>query len=74
MSESLVIIRTFGNLVDADEAQVELLTAGIHSLLFSDDSMSLHPNALPGDGVALAVLHRDVTLAEAALMVEPPLA
>ena len=74
MSDSLVIIRTFGNSVDADEAQVELLTAGIHSLLFSDESMSMHPDALPGDGVALAVLYRDVTLAEAALMVKPPLA
>jgi hypothetical protein len=74
MSESLVIIRTFGNLLDADEAQVELLTAGIYSLLFSDNSMSLHPDALPGDGVALAVHHRDVTLAEAALTVRPPLA
>jgi hypothetical protein len=74
MSESLVIIRTFGNLLDADEAQVELLTAGIYSLLFSDDSMSLHPDALPGDGVALAVHHRDVSLAEAALTVKPHLA
>ena len=74
MSESLVIIRTFGNLLDADDAQVELLTAGIYSLLFSDDSMSLHPNSRPGDGVALAVHHRDVTLAEAALTVKPHLA
>jgi hypothetical protein len=74
MSESLVIIRTFGNLLDADYAQVELLTAGIHSLLFTDDSMTLHPNASPGDGVALAVHHRDVTLAEAALTVKPHLA
>ena len=74
MSESLVIIRTFGNLLEADDAQVELLTAGIHSLLFSDDSRSVHPNALPGDAVALAVHHRDVTLAEAALMVKTHLA
>lgn len=73
MSEGLVIIRTFGNLVDADDAQVELLTAGIHSLLFSDDSMSLHPNSPPGDAVALAVHNRDVTLAEAALTIKPRL-
>ena len=70
MSDSLVIIRTFGNLVDADEAQVELLRAGVHCLLFSDDSMSMHPNSLPGDGVALAVHNRDVMLAEATLAVE----
>ena len=74
MSESLVIIRTFGNLVEADDAQVELLTAGIHSLLFTDESMILHPNLLPGDGVALAVHHRDVSLAEAALTIKPHLA
>jgi len=74
MSESLVVIRTFGNLLDADYAQVELLTAGIYSLLFTDESITLHPNTRPGDGVALAVHHRDVSLAEAALTVKPHLA
>lgn len=74
MSESLVIIRTFGNLVEADDAQVELLTAGIHSLVFTDASMTLHPNLLPGDGIALAVHNRDVSLAEAALTIKPHLA
>ena len=74
MSESLVVIRTFGNLLDADYAQVELLTAGFYSLLFTDESITLHPNTRPGDGVALAVHHRDVSLAEAALTVKPHLA
>jgi hypothetical protein len=74
MSENLVIIRTFGNHLDADEAQVELLRAGIHCLLFSDESMTLHPNTAPGDGIALAVHQRDVNLADAALTVKPRMA
>jgi hypothetical protein len=74
MSENLVIIRTFGNLLDADEAQVELLSAGIHSLLFTDESFVLHPNTAPGDGIALAVHQRDVGLADAALTPKPRMA
>ena len=73
MSESLVVIRTFGNLLDADDAQVELLTAGIHSLLFTDEASSREVSSSPGDGIALAVHQRDVDLAEAALTAKPPL-
>jgi hypothetical protein len=73
MSESLVVIRTFGNLVDADDAQVELLTAGIYSLLFTDESTTLHPTNPPGHGIALAVHERDVDLAESALTAKPHL-
>ena len=73
MSESLVVIRTFGNLLDADDAQVELLTAGIYSLLFTDGAGS--PGVAPALGleIALAVHQRDVDLAEAALTARPPL-
>ena len=71
MSESLVVIRTFGNLLDADEAQVELLSAGIYSLLFTDESASLHPNTAAGHGIALAVHNRDVHLAESVLIPKP---
>jgi hypothetical protein len=67
MSESLVVIRTFGNLLDADEAQIELLMAGVYSLLYSDDSSVIHPSTPPGQGIALAVHQRDVELAEVAL-------
>lgn len=73
MSESLVVIRTFGNLLDADDAQVELLTAGIHSLLFTDEASSLDVKTTPARGISLAVHHRDVDLAEAALTAKPPL-
>ena len=73
MSETLVVIRTFGNLLDADEAQVELLTAGIYSLLFTDEAGSLDAASPPGHGIALAVHQRDVDLAEAALTAKPPL-
>jgi len=70
MSESLVIIRTFGEYLDADEAQVELLSAGIYSLLFSDGTPSV---AQPRNnaGIALAVHRRDADIAEAVLVARP---
>ena len=71
MSESLVVIRTFGNLIEADDAQVELLSAGIYSLLFTDETASLHPSSPPGHGIALAVHNRDVHLAESVLTPKP---
>jgi hypothetical protein len=71
MSDSLVVIRTFGTLLDADDAQIELLMAGIYSLLYWDDSAVIHPGAAPGQGIALAVHQRDVELAEAALSARP---
>lgn len=66
MSESLMVIRTYGNLLSADEAQIELLSAGIYSLLFSDDSASLDGTG-PEDAIALAVHRRDADIAEALL-------
>jgi hypothetical protein len=65
MSESLVVIRTFGNLVQADEAQIELLNAGIYSLLLSDDTFQIDSSS--PDGIALAVHKRDADVAYAVL-------
>ena len=65
MSEALVVIRTFGNLLQADEAQIELLSAGIQSLLLSHESVPISGAA--GDGVALAVHRRDADVASAVL-------
>jgi hypothetical protein len=70
MSESLVIIRTFGEYLDADEAQVELLSAGIYSLLFTDDAASTPP-MMSAQGIALAVHSRDADIAEAVLVARP---
>jgi hypothetical protein len=67
MSESLVVIRTFGSLLQADEAQIELLNAGIYSLLLSDDSTRKPPSIVPIDPVALAVHQRDAEVADAVL-------
>jgi hypothetical protein len=67
MSESLVVIRTFGNLLQADEAQIELLNAGIYSLLLSDDTFQLDSRSESYDGVALAVHRRDADVACALL-------
>lgn len=66
MSESLVVIRTFGDLLHADEAQIELLNAGIYSLLMSDDNISLDPPS-GTDAIALAVHRRDADVASAVL-------
>jgi hypothetical protein len=65
MSDSLVVIRNFGNLLQADEAQIELLNAGIYSLLMSDETGI---DALNGRyGIALAVHRRDAEVAHAVL-------
>ena len=69
MSESLVIIRTFDEYMDADEAQVELLSAGIYSLLFTEESAI--PAAPSSQGIALAVHARDADIAEAVLVARP---
>ena len=71
-SESLVVIRTFGDLIQADEAQVALMTAGIYALIFTDESVSLRPDLPPGQGIALAVHQRDMMLAEQALFAVTP--
>jgi len=67
MSESLVVIRTFDDLPAADDAQVDLLSAGIYSLIFTDENVSLAPGLPPGHGIALAVHRRDANLAETVL-------
>lgn len=71
MNESIVVIRTFDELLSADEAQVELLTAGIHSLLLSGEGPTAIVAAEPRSGIALAVHGRDVELAEAVLAPKP---
>ena len=71
MSESLMLIRTFGDLVAADHAQIELLNAGIYSLIFTDETRG--PGSGPGtqQAIALAVHRRDADIAEAVLAPQP---
>ena len=72
MTESLVVIRTFGNLIAADEAQIELLSAGIYSLLLRDESAPLQAaNIAAFDASALAVHLRDADEADAVLTPHP---
>ncbi len=71
MSETLVVIRTFGSLIQADEAQIELLNAGIYSLLLSDDTVSFGETAVGPDPIALAVHRRDADVASAVLLPVP---
>jgi transposase len=67
MSETLVVIRTFDSLVQADEAQIELLNAGIYSLLLSDETVGIEATGGGSDGIALAVHRRDADVAVAVL-------
>lgn len=69
MSESLVVIRTFHDLLDADRAQVDLLSAGIYSLIMAEGDGV--PPYGASRGIGLAVHERDVEVAEAVLL-EPP--
>ena len=70
-SESLVVNRTFGDLMDADEAQVDLLSAGIYSLLYTDEGASIRATVPGAPEIALAVHRRDMEIAEAVLTISP---
>ena len=70
-TDSLVVIRTFGDLLDADEAQIDLLSAGIYSLLLADDQVEFLPQTPTSQEIALAVHRRDVAIAEAVLTPRP---
>ena len=61
MSDHLVLLVTYRNLLAADEAQAELCAAGIYSLLVSEEEPS---RATPfGYPIALAVIGRDEDVA-----------
>ena len=68
MSETLVVIRNFESLLEADEAQIELMNAGIQSLLLSDDRGSYMAPAASAEAISLAVHRRDADVACAVLM------
>jgi len=68
MTESLVVIRTFRTVGDADAVQAELLQAGIPSLVYTEDVTS--PDML-GSPVVLAVHSRDAQIAELVLTPHP---
>lgn len=65
MAEDLVLIHTFSDAIAAGAAQGELLAAGIHSLLVSEDRTG---GVAPASAeVALAVHRRDAELAATVL-------
>ena len=67
MSEALVIIGTFNTLDAADRAQVELLSAGIQSILYAEDPAQTPAQQPVHPGVSLAVHRRDSDRAVAVL-------
>jgi hypothetical protein len=69
MTEDLVLIRTYQSDNEAAEAQAELLAAGIHSLLVTEDGPIPAPQ-LP-QAIGLAVHRRDAEIASAVLGSNP---
>lgn len=65
MTEDLVLIHTFSDPVAAGAAQGELLAAGVHCLLVSENPVAGLMQG--GGGVALAVHRRDAELAATVL-------
>jgi hypothetical protein len=70
MDDTLVVIRTFLNHIDADIAHGALEAAGIDSLIRSDDCGGVRPHLWMG-GVALLVRDEDAERANEVLSTEP---
>jgi hypothetical protein len=66
----LAIIRTFGNLFEAEVAQTALEAAGIESLLRADDAGGVQPGLWTGRGVELLVHTEDLKRADEVLGIE----
>ena len=67
----LLVVRTFGNLFEAEVAQSALEAAGIESLLRADDAGGMRPGLWVGRGVDLLVNAEDADRAEEILTTKP---
>ena len=67
----LVVVRTFGDRIEADLAHSALEAAGIASMVSGDDAGGVQPGLWTGEGVALLVREEDATIAREILDVEP---
>jgi hypothetical protein len=66
----LIVIRTFGNMFEAEVAQSALEAAGIESLLRADDAGGVQPGLWVGRGVELLVHAEDAGRANEVLETE----
>lgn len=67
----LVVVRTFGDRIEADLAHSALEAAGIESMVSGDDAGGVQPGLWTGEGVALLVREEDASSAREILDVEP---
>ena len=67
----LVVVRTFGDRIEADLAHSALEAAGIESMVSGDDAGGVQPGLWTGEGVALLVREEDASNAREILDVEP---
>ena len=67
----LVVVRTFGDRIEAELAQSALEAAGIESMVRGDDAGGVQPGLWTGEGVALLVREDDTTTAREILNLEP---
>ena len=66
----LMVIRTFGNMFEAEVAQSALEAARIESLLRADDAGGVQPGLWIGRGVELVVHAEDASRADEVLATE----
>jgi hypothetical protein len=55
MADELIVLRTFGNHVEADLAKSALDAAGIESMIRADDAGGMRPHMWASLGVAVCV-------------------
>ena len=67
----LVVVRTFGDRIEADLAHSALEAAGIESMVSGDDAGGVQPGLWTGEGVAFLVREEDASNAREILDVEP---
>lgn len=70
MSDNMTVIQSFNSEVEAQMAQGRLESAGIESIVTSDDCAGLHPHLQSVYGVKLLVFEEDLERAQAILEVD----
>lgn len=70
MEERMVVVQTFSSEVEAQLARGRLESAGIESMVSSDDCAGMHPHLQRSYGVKLLVFEDDLGQAQAILDVD----
>jgi hypothetical protein len=70
MSDSMVVVQTFSSEVEAQMAKGRLESAGIESMVSSDDCAGMHPHLQRAYGVKLLVFEENLEQAQEILEVD----